>query len=173
MITEQHIKEGLSRSYIHALAGLAGVNLSAEREFDYGIDGTLRKVIFRNKRRVENGIPLDFQLKCTKNWKFEGDFVVYDLESKTYNDIVSREPFANGLILILMCLPSDDPSTWLEVSENYLKIQKCCYFFRPAGKTVENEKSTKRIRIPRENILTTEAIQLALEEERTRRIRGS
>lgn len=171
MITEQHIQEGLSRSYIQAVAGVAGVNLAAQPEFDYGFDGTFRGVTIRGERRVESGFPLDFQLKCTKNWRIDGDFIVYDLESKTYNDFVSREPEANGALLILMCLPSDRES-WLDISEDYMKVQKCCYFFRIEGETVPNEKSTKRIRIPRTNVLTCQAVKKELKEERERRIGG-
>lgn len=172
MITEQHIQEGLSRSYIQAVSGAAGVNLAAEREFDYGFDGTLRQVTLRGTRRVENGVSLDFQLKCTKNWSISNDFVVYDLESKTYNDIVTRDPLATGVMLILMCLPKDVAS-WVNISEDGLMLQKCCYFFTPAGQPVKNEKSKKRIKIPRVNILSSNAIQTALDDERTRRISSS
>ncbi|MBU0645567.1 MAG: DUF4365 domain-containing protein [Alphaproteobacteria bacterium] len=168
MITEQHIQEGLSRSYIQAVAGIAGVNLLADREFDYGFDGTFRKVSFRGDRRVENSFPLDFQLKCTKNWQLDGGCIVYDLESKTYNDLVTRHPSGTGAILIVLCLP-ESSSDWVEVSEDYLKVQKCCYYTRLSGDPVKNEKSSKRIWIPRENILTGRAVQAVLDDERHRR----
>lgn len=171
MITEQHTQEGLSRSYIQALAGVAGVNLSAEREFDYGFDGSFRGVSLRDKRRVENGFPLDFQLKCTKNWKHQGTDVLYSLETKTYNDLVSRDPAGVGAILILLCLPKE-PSEWLFVSEDFLRIQKCCYYKRLEGNIVTNEKSKKQIRIPRANVLTGDVIRSVLADERTRRIGG-
>jgi len=169
MITEQHIQEGLSRSYIQAVAGIAGVNLVAEREFDYGFDGTFRKVEFRGKRRVETSFPLDFQLKCTINWSIEGDFIVYDIESKTYNDLVTRHPSGTGAVLILLCLPSES-SNWVEICEDYMKVQKCCYYSKLDGSAVANENSTKRIRIPRQNILTGTAVQNILNAERDRRI---
>lgn len=168
MITEQHIQEGLSRSYIQAVAGIAGVNLLADREFDYGFDGTFRKVSFRGSRRVENSFPLDFQLKCTKNWALDDEYIVYDLESKTYNDLVTRHPSGTGAILILLCLP-ENSSDWVEVSEDYLKVQRCCYYSRLSGDPVENENSSKRIWIPRENILTGSAVRAVLDDERHRR----
>lgn len=168
MITEQHIQEGLSRSYIQAVAGIAGVNLLADREFDYGFDGTFRKVSFRGSRRVENSFPLDFQLKCTKNWQLDDEHIVYDLESKTYNDLVTRHPSGTGAIVILLCLP-ESSSDWVEVSEDYLKVQRCCYYTRLSGDPVENEKSSKRIKIPRTNILTGSAVRAVLDDERHRR----
>ena len=168
MITEQHIQEGLSRSYIQAVAGIAGVNILTYREFDYGFDGTFRKVSFRGSRRVENSFPLDFQLKCTMKWRVDGDSIVYDLESKTYNDLVSRHPNGTGAILILLCLP-ESSSDWVQVSEDYLKVQRCCYYDRLSGDPVENEKSSKRIWIPRKNILTGNAVRAVLDDERNRR----
>lgn len=169
MLTEQHTQEGLSRSYIHAIAGISGVNLVAEREFDYGFDGTFRGVELRGKRRVETSFPIDFQLKCTKNWKFDGDLIRYNVESKTYNDLVSRHPCGTGAILILLCLP-EDRSNWLEIREEYMKLQKCCYYIKLQGKTVPNEKSTKLIKIPRSNILNKDSLKTLLTEERNRRI---
>lgn len=169
MITEQHIQEGLSRSYIQAVAGIAGVNLMADREFDYGFDGTFRKVSFRGARRVENSFPLDFQLKCTRKWNLDGDSIIYDVESKTYNDLVTRHPSGTGAILILLCLPPDQ-SDWVEISEDYLKVQRCCYYTRLSGNSLPSEKSSKRVRIPRRNILTGVAVQAVLDDERARRI---
>ena len=39
MLIDNHVREGLSRAYIQAIAHRAGYNGSL-REFDYGIDGT-------------------------------------------------------------------------------------------------------------------------------------
>jgi hypothetical protein len=39
MITIQHTEEQLSRAYVTAVAGYAGINLMAERSHDYGVDG--------------------------------------------------------------------------------------------------------------------------------------
>lgn len=169
MITEQHQQECLSRSYIQAVTGITGVNLVPGREFDYGFDGTFRQVEIRGTRRVESSFPLDFQLKCTRNWTYEKDQVAYNIETKTFNDLVTRDPLGTGAILILLCLPKA-PSDWIEISEDYMKIQKCCYYAKLAGPVVENENSTKKIHIPRANILTGESLKFALGEERSRRI---
>ncbi|WP_201447867.1 hypothetical protein [Calothrix sp. PCC 7507] len=44
MLTEPHILESLSRAYIRAVAGKAGLNLSI-REYDYGVDGNFDEII--------------------------------------------------------------------------------------------------------------------------------
>lgn len=168
MITQKHTQESLSRSYIHAIAGSAGVNLHVGREFDYGIDGTFRPVIIRGKRRVESGFPIDFQLKCTKNWSHEADQVAYSIETKTYNDLVTRDPDGIGAVLILLCVP-DNHSEWVEVSEDYIKLRRCCYYTTLSGSPVASEESTKKILIARSNVLTPKSLKDLLAAERERK----
>lgn len=170
MITAQHKQEGLSRSYIHAIAGNAGVNMHLGREFDYGFDGTFRPVIFRNNRRVESGISLDFQLKCTKNWKHENECVAYKIETKTYNDLVTRDPYGVGAILILLCVPRKE-ELWIRITEASILMRRCCYYFTLSGAPVHNENSTKKILIPRMNLLTGDSLVNLIDAER-RRISG-
>jgi hypothetical protein len=43
VLTDQHIAEALSRAYIRAIAGRAGLNL-AIREYDYGVDSNRQSV---------------------------------------------------------------------------------------------------------------------------------
>jgi hypothetical protein len=88
LITLQHREECLSLAYVHALAGNAGVSLSAQRVHDYGIDGTFRSIKIVGTRRVESGYSVDFQMKATINWEHQGTDVAYDL--------VNRPGFAGG-----------------------------------------------------------------------------
>jgi hypothetical protein len=172
MITTKHTQESLSRSYIYAIAGSAGVNLQMERAFDYGIDGTFRSVVIRGNRRIESGYPVDFQLKCTKNWNYEGDNVSYSLETKTYNDLVTREREGIGAVLILLCVP-ETPDDWLEVCEEYTRLRRCCYYASLSGAPVENVESTRKILIPRANLLTAGSLNGLLAAERARKVNGS
>ena len=161
MITSQHIEEGLSRAYVQATAARAGVNIGGT-QLDYGIDGTFCQVQIRNKRRFESGFKIDYQLKASTNWKLEGDQVAYDLEAKTYNDIISRSAVGRAapLILILLCLPQD-PSEWLESDEDRLLMRRCCYWVRLSGTQTTNV-ATVRIRIPRVQILTPDSLNILL-----------
>ena len=51
--------------------------------------------------------------------------IAYDLEVKTYNDLIHRSNHANAtpLILILMCLPAD-AEDWLLLSEQELPCKQ-------------------------------------------------
>jgi len=172
MITEKHTQESLSRSYIHAIAGSAGVNLHVAREFDYGFDGTFRPVTIRGKRRIESGFPVDFQLKCTRNWSYEEQSVAYNIETKTYNDLVTRDPDGIGAVLILLCVP-ENPEDWIQVSEELISMRRCCYYAVLSGDPVKNEKSTKKILISRANVLTPVSLNDLLVAERQRKAGGA
>jgi hypothetical protein len=58
--------------------------------------------------------------------------------------------------LVLCCLPRDD-SQWLSVCEDDLTLKKCCYYYLIQGSESGNSRS-KRIRIPRTQLLTPESL---------------
>lgn len=167
-ITKGHAQEGLSRAYVHAVAAAASVNLRMGQEFDYGFDGQFEGVVQRGTRHVNDGYPLDFQLKCSWNWTADDSDIAWSIKTKTYNDLVTREPEAVGAILVLMCLPSDE-SEWLAITEDSILFRKCCYFTALSGPSTSTENSTKQIKIPRTNLLNADNLVAALADERSRR----
>jgi Domain of unknown function (DUF4365) len=168
LITLQHTEECISLAYVHALTGKAGVSLSAHRVHDYGIDGTFRSVKIVGTRRVESGFAVDFQMKATVNWEHQQTNVMYDLEAKTYNDLVQREKEATPCILILLCLPPNQDD-WVNTDEKQMVLKHCCYWVALQGPVTTNT-SKKRIWIPRETTLTSKAIAQILDAERNKRL---
>jgi hypothetical protein len=174
--TLEHTKESLSKAYITAVAGMAGV-LTGSLDYDYGVDGSLATVERRvnaltNKCRIiKSPYSVDYQLKATTKWKHdpETDEIIYDLESKTYNDIISRANDEESLFLFLLCLPSQKKD-WLDISPTNLLLKNCCYWFTTSG-NITNNRSRVRIRIPVQNLLTVTAVKNLLANERNRRLR--
>jgi len=166
VLTEQHIIESLSRAYVRALAGKAGLNLSV-REYDYGVDGNFDEITIRDKRRVESGFSLSFQLKASTQWQRDDNTVIYDLEAKTYNDLVLRRNFRMAVpcILILFALPPDS-SQWLIYIEDEMRLRGSCYWDYLSGAPTENRQSV-RIRIPRQQRLTSESLLDLIEKVKT------
>ncbi len=156
MITREHTQECLSQAYVHALAGVAGLNLAIRTNYDYGIDGAFHPVRIVNGARVPSAFPVEYQMKATKDWRHEGEVVVYDLEARAHRFLADREPRQAVAMLILLCLPKDD-ADWLEGCEEHLRLRNCCYWYRPDGPGTTNASSV-RIRIPRTNVLTPEAL---------------
>ncbi len=152
MITKQHRQEQLSRAYVHAVAAHAGL-IFEPATTDYGVDGSIRFIQKREGRRFVCGHSLDVQLKATTNWVFETDDVIYDVEAKTYNDLVDRfnEPRGTPMVLILMCLPKDEVE-WLSITTEQLILRHCCFWCRVGGAKTNNT-ATQRIRIPRSHRL--------------------
>jgi len=166
LITKQHRQEGLSRALVQAIAASAGVNIS-QSGHDYGFDGTFHTVETRNGRYVETGFPVTYQLKATTVWSFDADHMVYDLEAKTYNDLVQRDPAAIGAILLVLRIPENEPD-WASYEEGRAELRHCLYWTRLTGEPTENS-ATKRIRIPRSNLLTVESLNTILNDEKDRR----
>ncbi|CBZ04181.1 DUF4365 domain-containing protein [Clostridium botulinum] len=155
-ITEEHIKEGISKAYVKALAHFAGLNVQ-EYEYDYGIDGTFSGVKIRGNRRVENGHKLDFQLKASINVNVDEEIIKYDLETKNYNDLVDTE-VGTPRILILYKLPKNKQE-WLNISEKETIFKECAWWSYLYGKEPTKNKTKKTITIPRKQLLNVESLK--------------
>lgn len=161
-ITQQHREEQLSRAYVHAVVAHAGL-IFEPATTDYGVDGAIRVVRNRDGRRIVCGHSLDVQLKATTGWYHDNDEIVYDVEAKTYNDLVDRFNEARGtpMILVLLCLPENE-SDWLSITIDQLVLRHCCYWCRVGG-TRTNNTSTQRIRIPRSHLLDQSTVRNLLD----------
>ena len=158
-MTEEHIKEQLSNRFIGILAANKGFVVD-KPEQDYGVDFTLKKTntyISRGKPRyIHDGRYIDLQLKATTEGSVIDEALVikYDLEAKSFNDLVERQ--INGiapLVLILFVLPSDR-NLWVDINQSEIKLRKQAYWFTPpAGSVPTNNNSRIRIEIPKVNIL--------------------
>jgi len=154
-ITVQHQKEALGQAYVRAVIAKAGFNFG-KTEFDYGIDGTIKDVINRNGRYVDSCFGINFQLKSSSAVSFEGDCVIYDLESKNYNDLVNESSMLPN-ILILFVLPANDDD-WLSVTVNQLTMKQCAWWCSLEGQEPTENQATKRISIPVHQIFSPTAL---------------
>lgn len=135
--------------------------------YDYGVDGQFSFVVSRNGRLVVSGYPLDYQAKVTVNWSSLDEHIIYDLEAKTYNDMVSRTPSETTLILILLCLPKSQ-TEWHGTCADETVLRHCCYWHIVSGELTSNT-SKVRIRIPSTNVLTPATLNELLASEKARR----
>lgn len=150
----EHIEEYLNIAYVRAIAAKAGVVFSHSGP-DYGVDGSIRWVKKINGKYHQTSWGFDCQLKATINWQQEPKNVIYDMKVEAYNKLIAWEGDIPCL-LILFCLPKE-PSDWLQCSEEELILRKCCYWTKITGLPTTN-KSSIRIRIPRDQLLTPESI---------------
>ncbi|KNZ40469.1 DUF4365 domain-containing protein [Acetobacterium bakii] len=162
MRPEAHIKECLSVAYVQAIAADAGVTCESTRN-DYGIDGSFNSVIYIKKRKqyVSDGFSIDFQLKATVNLKPKDGKLIYDLAVKNYSDLI-MEKVGKPRILIVYSLP-DERNQWVNVCCESTVLKKCGWWCSLKGLPETDNKQSKRIEIPEENILTAEVLNQLIE----------
>jgi len=159
-MTKQQIKEQLSNRFVGILAVNKGFIVD-KSEVDIGIDYQLKKTFTYTPPRGEtrycvDSRYIDIQLKATTENSIidEQDYIKYDLESKSYNDLIHRQQ--NGvapLILILFILP-DDENHWVEIDEIELKLRRNAYWYIPQKDSQFTENVSRiRITIPKINRL--------------------
>lgn len=166
MLTIPHCKESLSRAYVTTVVRRSRNNLLWGREYDYGVDGSVRILKQRGTRIREIGLGFDFQSKTTTDWELDGAEVVYDLEAEAYNDLVERAGSgAFPFLLILLCLPKNEAG-WLDVSPEKLILQRCAFWAKLNGALTDNA-ATRRVRIPVANVFTPAAVSAILHDIET------
>ena len=154
--------EHLHFAYVRAVAAKAGANCTRP-ENDYGVDLRINKV--RTKPDggfADTGFLFHCQLKATTNLKVEDDYVVYDMEAGAYKNLVEWK--GGWIILIVFKLPKDEQE-WLSVTEDVLCMKDCCYWIHLREESSTNE-SSKRIRIPRNQLFDPQAVTDLLERVR-------
>lgn len=159
------IKCRINEGCFFALGSYAGFKLQkVHQEDDSGADFRLIRQLKRNGRICDGSTILDFQLKATQEWKDSKKYIRYDIESKTYNDIVTRNrEEVVPLLLILMCLPKGEED-WVLVSRKNLQFRKCLFWYHTDSlELLENENSTKAIRVPKKNILDETSFKAVVE----------
>lgn len=147
-----------------AVVGRSLNNLCWAGEYDYGVDGSVRKLKRRGTRIAQTGFGFDFQSKTTTVWTQENGEIVYDLEADAYNDLAERSGAPRGLplLLILLCLETDE-TQWLSTDHDSMVLRRCAYWLQIKGDFTKNT-STRRIRIPRTNRFDPGAVRQILED---------
>ncbi|MDO7849092.1 DUF4365 domain-containing protein [Hymenobacter sp. M29] len=165
-MTEQQIKEKLSKNYLELLIHNGG-HKHMKPEDDHGVDLYIMRVQRIERadgiRYVDSTDFIGVQLKCTcvASIEEDEDYVKYDLEAKTYNDLVDRVRYnaTVPLLLVLMILP-DEVTRWVEVRDNEIALAKCAYWYEPdSSQPYTGNSSTKRIYIPKANKLDMDSIR--------------
>lgn len=152
-MTEEQIKEALSRDFIHAVAHVRGVKC-LHPDPDHGVDVTLCPVIRQNRgdrvRLLDSPHKLDLQIKSTTVARvMQGEGILkFDLEVKTYNDLVNRRQDLLPLYLVLVIFDVNPPDC-LFIDEVKLSILGRAYWYLPDEDAQETgNDETIRISIP-------------------------
>lgn len=170
MLTDKHIREGLSRAYIQAVAFRAGFNVAFDA-FDYGIDGTFSEVKRVNEpngtsRYRQSGFKIDFQAKASSSanrLSISDTSIEFALEAKSQRDLA--DPEGTKRILILLVLP-DDPAQWLATDEDALVLRRCAWWLWLQGQAPTTNSDSVVVQIPRAQRFDVAALQAMMQRVR-------
>jgi hypothetical protein len=160
MMTEEHIKEQLSKAFAKAIAATAGF-IFREHDVDYGFDGRFSDVDYDvdcngHKHFSENGFGIDIQIKATTNIVPKEGYLIFNLEAKNYNALVKTN-IGTPRMLIVYSMPKDR-SLWLTATPESVTLRKCAWWCSLKGQSPTPNSYRKCIRIPSDNLLTAEEL---------------
>lgn len=157
-MTDEQIKEALSRGFIQLVANRDGFKCQ-KPDSDHGVDLSITRARTINRggkiRFLDTGEYIEVQLKATTEQSIEriAGAVKYDLEAKTYNDLIDRRDDVTPLFLVLFILPTDS-NVWLNVEAERLILRGCAYFYRPDNLDLPTQNiQTRRITLPDANLI--------------------
>lgn len=148
----------ISEGYLKTVCAFSDIALSPSgRDFDnMGIDGSIRKMV-RTKNLngmghhlLPVGRNIEFQLKSCYGeesmFRQSADCVEYNIGTEFFDRLRYIE---GAVILIVFRLPSkSDFDDWVQIQEDYTKIQKCAYF-----REVIHTDRTSWVKIPKTSLL--------------------
>lgn len=156
-IPTTHLQERLSLAYVQAVVANAGAQLIEPQGHEYGVDAYIQGV-----RRLGNGkfrsVGFMFmtQIKATITSEMTPEHIIYDMEADAYNKLATWEG-STFCVLVVCCLPRNEVN-WITTNEQNLIMRRCCYWTDVPLTPVTND-SKKRIRIPRTQAFTPEAVR--------------
>jgi len=148
-------KEEFSYAYIHAIAATAGYAVSLPSR-DADADGVDRTIGARGVVGEMRSPKFDVQVKCTSDQRGDQASITFDLALKNYDELRATN-ISLPRILIVVFVP-DDLGEWLHQSETELCMRHCAYWVSLKGASRTTNTTTIRIDVPRDNLLSVEAL---------------
>ena len=157
-MTEAHIKEQISRSYVNVLAARVGMTISTA-SLDYGFDGTFKDIEYDPvaKEYGETGFGIDYQLKATVNAKEKDGSIKYSLEVKNYRKLIKTR-VGTPRILIVFSMPKEC-NQWVIVGNNETTLKKCAWCCSLKGLPEVTNSDRVTVTIPADQQLTPEVLR--------------
>ena len=173
LLEENKVKAKISVNCFLALGAFLRYKMTpVGQEDDYGIDVLLWHQVDRDGHIRDLSPVLHFQIKSTENYRIVGDEIVYQLENKTLNDVITRNiNQSTPLIVILLILPSEEGIDWMRIDHNDIRIMKSLYWYHSDSTTLKvNEDSKTTIRIPIAQNVNTGSLKSLIEKFAVQRV---
>jgi len=127
---------GISEAYINLISSYSSFTckIGTRDKDNLAIDGDIKKItrIPKNGKFIEvkDGNIVEFQLKSCYGGKSvfteKGNVIRYKIGKKFFDKLeLNQDRF---ILIILRLPPATEFEKWLEIKEDYTKLQKCAYF---------------------------------------------
>ncbi len=148
------------------MSALAGYTCTFVTD-DYGVDARISEVqSFPAGNFIETGVHFNVQMKASHDYRHRGASTLYDPDVDAHNRLVAHT--GGAIILVLFCIPQN-PGDRLDLTEEYLKLHRCCYWY-PRPDTLTTNKRSVTITIPRSSLFTPDACKALMDRARKRRL---
>lgn len=160
-VPETHIQERLSVAYVSAVIARAGYAFWPPPGTEYGTDGLIQRVYYRNGRYRGSSDGVFVQIKASVDCAFVGEHVHYEMDVEAFNSLAEKfeeeDEEEKPIILIVFAMPRDR-SLWLQNDDDTLLLRSCCYWKHIVERPSRNRRSFT-IRIPRAQRFNVEAVE--------------
>lgn len=155
MITKSHRQEGLARAYVQAVAAKAGFGCNP-RTVDYGMDLALNQITMVAGSLSESGMALDIQARSSTTAKLTDEFIIYDIDVRTYDVLRIPHPDVPRLLVLLVLHGNEE--NWLRLTEEELLLRGAAYWYSVKGEPQSTNRRSIRLSIPRLQLFTPDAL---------------
>ncbi|MFF7151110.1 DUF4365 domain-containing protein [Streptomyces griseoaurantiacus] len=143
--------------FIRMLAVAANIDASQRDRDRVGVDWQLGHPGRPGRRRYP---VIEAQVKCTSSPEVYDDHLAYDLKVKYYNQLAGSD-YSVPRFLFVVLAPSD-PFTWSHATSDRLLLRNAAYWVclhdRDLADGSGNGKGTRRVHVPRVNLLTVDSL---------------
>lgn len=132
-------REGLSKAYVMAVSSVAGFQAGEPWPDVDGIDWTIAAPGLRGTIRSPK---LDIQVKAHGAPVLDAD-LSYPLRQRNYELLIGRAWLVPRILVVMIQDPSEDPRSWIDLSDDHLAMRRCAYWVSLADlPSTTNQHST-------------------------------
>lgn len=151
-------KQQLSIAYLHAVASAAGFALHTPSVDDDSVDRTVVARGWVHRKSVLRSPKIDVQLKSFSRGSLNTveESFVFRLSKKNYDELRHRSLVPRLLVVLL--LPTD-MRQWIEQDDERMLSRHAAYYVSLAGMAPARHRSKVPVNLPRQNLLTVDALR--------------
>lgn len=149
-------KERFSRAWVIAAAAAADFTYEIVADDERGVDMTVHS----------DEHTLDFQLKATSHPDVQDDYLVHDLDVRTYNLLRSQQRSGYGVLAVIIV--AEDTSTWHVMDHEGTSLTRSAYYLPLFGMPSTPNVATIRLKVPMTNLLTSDAMRVMMNAQAAR-----